>query len=188
MTEDELDDIHWFSPAHYYTRCPDDLATGIARDIVLGASWQMASAKYGVRHRFRDWMRWGAEAAERDAGAEDSHAQYLNLFLKVQQAMGIAGVAAEQMMYRQRYDIWLQRHPEARVDWGDGNPNGSLLLAAEAGTEEVVEAAPEAPTFEYKDPEEFRQVLKYLAEAGAAIPPSLPEPPASAEEGSGTNG
>jgi hypothetical protein len=155
--------IEWASPWNYPTRVDDALATRIAELIAGGASFAAAAMhEHVMPSRFHRWMKWGDEAYQRDAGPEDHHAQYLNLFLKVGQAVAIAAVTAQQDIFLHNPAWWLSHHPELRAEWGGDSEQAIIMpqTTVEADVPQIT--APPASV------DEIRHVLRTLAEAGAA--------------------
>ena len=166
MTPDEIASFEWLSPANYHTRCTDRVTIQVASEILLGATWQSATKKYGVRHFALKWFKWGFEAAQHDAGPDDTHAIYLNWYLKLSQAIGFVEAVAQQRTFREAPRYWLENNPEAASDWTTAV--GGLSVIEQAGNQTSEEAAvtqapvdPRAPT--------IRTVLRMLIEAGAAV-------------------
>lgn len=154
----------WFSPWSYPSRVDDALAIQIATEVAQGSTIAAAGMQYGVSpSRLTAWLKWGAEAYDRDAGPNDYHAAYLNLYLKVMQATGISSVTLQQELRRQNPTWWLAHHPEVRGEWG-GDPYQKRLDAPDE-PEETVEA--EVSTMPKLDAERMRNVLKMLLEGGA---------------------
>lgn len=198
MTPDDVASFPWLSPANYHTRCTDAVSVAVASEILLGASWQSATKKYGVRGVALKWMKWGYEAYQRDAGPEDHHAQYLNWFLKLSQAIGTVESLAQQRVFRDSAQWWLLHNPEARADWGDAPTVPSLT---EQATEEEADAQfgqvaqVSAPVD--TNPLNIRTVVRMLVESGMTVPlpPSATEKTIDTEsssnaehDGTGTHG
>jgi hypothetical protein len=141
------------------------LAVAVAEEVVRGATVVSAAAKYGIsRSKLMRWLDWGMVADAEGAGPEDTHAPYLDFFLKVLQAQGIASVRAQAAAFTYHPQWWLQNHPETRAEYG-GDTSGQLLLAAPVGSaaEEVIDPS--------LDEETMRQVLQTLIDSGATTTP-----------------
>lgn len=165
--EDELNSIVWITPYAQRRTVTEELAIAVAEDVVRGATLLSAAAKYGIsRSKLMRWLDWGMEADADGAGPEDIHAPYLDFYLKVLQAQGIASVRAQIAAATYHPQWWLQNHPETRGEYG-GDVSGQLLLAAPTvgGTEAVVvqDVTP--------DEETMRSVLRTMIEAGMAVAP-----------------
>lgn len=195
MTPDQLSDFPWLSPANYHSRCTDAVTRLVATDILMGATWQSATKKYGVRHRALEWMRWGYEAAKRDEGPDSNHATYLNWYLKLSQALGFVEAAAQQKLYRESPATWLRDNPEVASAWGVQAPAVSAIDQASVETVAATQANVATAPVDPKAPN-VRTVLRMLIEAGAAIPLSAEvdsattidaESPAT-QDGTGTHG
>lgn len=158
--------------ADYPSRPSVELITAIAEQVIQGASVQKAAMAFGVTPgKIHHWMNWGRKAAERDAGPEDPHAIYLEIYLRLMQAQARSQLIAEQMLFMSDPAAWLGRHPEAREQWGQV-PVATILtqdLEDEAVDASVV--AVEAPPASTSD---LRAMLRTLFEIGAAR--ALPAP------------
>lgn len=155
----------WFSPWSYPSRVDDALAIRIATNVALGSTIASAAMAEGVApSRASMWLKWGADAYDRDAGAKDKDGAYLNFFLKIMQATGISAVTLQQELRRQNPTWWLSHHPEVRAEWG-GDPYQARIEPVARDVEEanVVEAS----TAPVADTERLRNVLKMLLEGGA---------------------
>lgn len=165
--DQQLDDrfnIQWLSPWNYPTRCTPDFIEYVAQAILHGATFAAASMAQGVSpSRSREWLRWGEEAYNADGDGHHRHAAYLDLFIKVMQAQGLAIVPLQQEVYHTKRDWWLAHHPEARGEWG--GDSSQAILALPAPDSDVVEADITPPKAQ---PEELRTMLRTLIEAGAA--------------------
>jgi len=191
MTPDQLASFEWLDPANYHTRCTDTITVLVASDILMGATWQSATKKYGVRHLALKWMRWGYEAAQRDAGPDDHHAPYLNWYLKLSQAIGFVEVLAQQRTLREAPRYWLENNPEAASDWTGSV--GTLSLTEQAGNQPAEETTVTQAPVEATVPN-VRTVLRMLIEAGASVKPPETETNATPtvvdadQNGTGTHG
>lgn len=166
MTPDQIASFEWLDPANYHTRCTNTVTVLVASDILMGASWQSATKKYGVRHLALKWMKWGYEAAQRDAGPDDHYAPYLNWYLKLSQAIGFVETLAQQRVLREAPRYWLESNPESASDWTGAV--GTLSLIEQAGSQTTDEAAVTQAPVEATAPN-VRTVLRMLIEAGAAV-------------------
>lgn len=189
MTPDQIASFEWLDPANYHTRCTNTVTVLVASDILMGASWQSATKKYGVRHLALKWMKWGYEAAQRDAGPDDHYAPYLNWYLKLSQAIGFVETLAQQRTFREAPRYWLENNPESASDWTGAVGTLSVIDQASAETAEPV--VTQAPV-DLKA-SNVRTVLRMLIEAGANV--KLPEDaPATVvdadanQNGTGTHG
>lgn len=159
---------------NYPSRPSADLIQAIAEQVIQGASVQKAAMAFGVTPgKIHHWMNWGRKAAERDAGPEDPHAMYLDIYLRLMQAQARSQLIAEQMLFMSDPAAWLARHPEAREQWGQV-PVQTILtqdIQDESVDADVVDV--EAPR---ATPTELRATLRTLYEVGAARAPALPAP------------
>lgn len=159
----------WLSPWNYPTRVTDDLAINIAVAVWHGADFRAAGMLYGVApSRLMTWLKWGAEAYRRDADGNDPQAAYLNFFLKLLQATGLAAVPAQQQTYTEAPGWWLTHNPEHRSGWGA--PASQLIGSPlDAEPSEIELSASATPPIPIPSVTSMRTILKTLISSGAAI-------------------
>jgi hypothetical protein len=166
----DLDQITWLNPANYFTRPIAALSLAVARDVALGAHPLSVAAKYGIRHCVRDWLNKGFAAAKRDADQNDLDSQYLDFYLKLSQAMGIAQAEAEQYNHANAPQWWISHNSESASQWGGGavgaGVDGSVLAS------EVVESTKSGGGASLAPPSslDIRAVMRTIIESGAAVP------------------
>ncbi len=194
---ERMPEIQWLSPRAYPSRPTEELNILIASDVLRGASPMAACMKHGIApSRARRWFAWGAEAYAHDAGPADYHAPYVDLFLKVMQAMGHSSVPIQQEIRLLNPQWWLSHHPDTRVEWG-GDAEQALLpqVPAEDMVDGGTAVSPPTSPIPSLEPASLRTVLKMLIEAGAGIPLTPHDDTsagdatdASDEEATGTDG
>lgn len=167
----DMDDpeFEWLSPSCYPSRVDDAMAKRIALAVRHGASVGAACMREGVSpSTWRRWLHWGEAAYRRDANDGDFQDQYLNLFLKVMQALGIVGVEAQQRIYQLNPTWWLTHNPDIRADWVTQATAvaGQNLIEAEVAKEATSEIT-QLPT---PSPDTLRAALSTLIEGGALLP------------------
>lgn len=163
--------VTWFSAWNYPTRVTEELSVSIAERILHGSSVMSACMAVGVApSRARQWLTWGEEAYRRDAGPHDTSAPYLDFFLKVMQAAGLAGSIAQRTAFHLDARYWLSHSPEQRGDWGAATTPISPLLPAGAAVEAEVGDASAAVTLPVPDATTVRETLRTLYDIGAAVP------------------
>jgi hypothetical protein len=169
---DLVQPIAWPSPWNYPTRVDVALAINIATAIAYGSSLKAACMLYDVApSRAHNWLVWGEAAYRRDADGSDSHADYLDFFLKVMHGIGVAAVSVQQQTRLEGPAWWLQHNPEQRGDWGAPAMigSGSVIPGSDVTEEVSAGTAVDVPSFPVPDHETVRGILRTLINIGAAI-------------------
>ena len=163
---------NWASPWDYPVTVSNELAISIASHIARGASLNSAAmAEMVSPNRLRTWLRKGDEAYQMEVGPDHPLAQYLNLFLKVMQAIGFASVRLQAQVRLEAPGWWLTHNPQQKGDWSVvvNNRNVTDVLESDATVESQVTAEPETPQLPKPNPEQVKSILRTLIEGGAAI-------------------